>query len=136
MNVQCVKFIMTIFLVLLSMYKYDVWNHRTGKPMTLQALSAGTSLTLCGVAPVAAHCSVLELIKNCHTETTAITSHITDLLYTHSSHGWFSRETGLEVAQDFLHTLSKHSPSIIPCSDYTYVVNNTMKPTAYLVNVI
>lgn len=28
--------------------------------MPLQALSAGTSLTLCGVTPVATHCSVLE----------------------------------------------------------------------------
>lgn len=38
----------------------NVWNHRTGEPMPLQALSAGTSLTLCGVTPAAAHCSVLE----------------------------------------------------------------------------
>lgn len=32
---------------------------------------------------------------------------VTDLLYTNSSHGWFSGEAGLQVAQDFLHTLSK-----------------------------
>lgn len=74
--------------------------------MTLQALSAGTSLTLCGVAPVAAHCSVLELQRLPHDYRDGV--HVTDLLYTHSSHGRFSGETGLEVAQDFLHTLSKH----------------------------
>lgn len=66
MNVQCVKVIVTACLLLLSMCKYDVWNHRTGKPMTLQALSAGTSLALCGVVPVAAHCSVLELKRLPH----------------------------------------------------------------------
>lgn len=35
--------------------------------MPLQALSAGTSLALCGVAPVAAHCSVLEPLRLPHT---------------------------------------------------------------------
>lgn len=75
--------------------------------------------------------------KDCHTKPTAITSHITDLLHAHSSHGWFSGETGLEVAQDFLHTLSKQ----VPCNVYTCVVDHTMTPTViqppdYLVNVI
>lgn len=37
--------------------------------MPLQALSAGTSLALCGVAPVAAHCSVLEPLRLPHTHT-------------------------------------------------------------------
>lgn len=37
-----------------------VWSHRTGNPIPIQALSAGTSLTLRGVTAVAAHCSVLE----------------------------------------------------------------------------
>lgn len=59
-NVQCVKVLMAPCLLLLSVCKYDVWNHRTGKPMTLQALSAGTNLALCGVAPVAAHYPVLK----------------------------------------------------------------------------
>lgn len=52
----------TSYYFTMCVYK-DVWNHRTGNPMPLQALSAGTSLTLCGVAPVAAHCSVLEPLK-------------------------------------------------------------------------
>ncbi len=49
----------------------DVWNHRTGRPMPLQALSAGTSLTLCGVTPVAAHRSMLEPYRLPHTTNTA-----------------------------------------------------------------
>lgn len=75
--------------------------------------------------------------KDCHTKPTATTSHITDLLHAHGRHGRLSGETGLEVAQDFLHTLSKQAP----CHVKTYVVNHTMKATViqppdYLVNVI
>lgn len=94
----------------MCVYKY-VWNHRTGKPTPLMALSAGTSLTLCGVTPVAAHCSVLELKRLPHTQSKKKTYRCkhTDLLYTHSSHGWFSGEAGLEVAQDFLHTLTEYT---------------------------
>lgn len=80
--------------------------------MPLQALSAGTSLTLCGVTPVAAHCSVLEPQRLPHIvkekEKKKQDKQITDLLYTHNSHGWFSGEAGLEVAQEFLHTLTEY----------------------------
>ncbi len=85
--------------------------------MSLQALSAGTSLTLCGVTPVAAHCSMLEPSGLPHTITVTevtqtskirVKTHFTDLLYTNSGHGGFSGEAGLEVAQDFLHTLSEN----------------------------
>lgn len=86
--------------------------------MPLKALSAGTSFTLRGVTPVAAHCSVLEPKRLPHTQTdchthTAAHYNITDLLYTHGSHGWFSGEAGLEIAQDFLHTLTEHKQNIV-----------------------
>ncbi len=45
---------------------------------------------------------------------------ITDLLYTNSSHGWFSGEAGLEVAQDFLHTLTENTVHhVILLTDYS-----------------
>lgn len=86
----------------------NVWNHRTGKPTSLQTLSAGTSLTLCGVTQVAAHCSVQEPYRLPHTQIIReINIKTTDLLYTNGSHGWFSGKAGLEVAQNFLHTLKE-----------------------------
>ena len=49
--------------------------------------------------------------KDCHTlskKKKKQDKQITDLLYTHNSHGWFSGEAGLEVAQEFLHTLTEY----------------------------
>lgn len=44
-------------------------------------------------------------IRDLNTQNTQIT----DLLYTNCSHGWLSGEAGLEVAQDFLHTLTENT---------------------------
>lgn len=38
---------------------------------------------------------------------------ITDLLHTNCSHGWFSGEAGLQVAQNFLHTLTQRAQHFI-----------------------
>lgn len=89
-----------------------VWSHRTGNPMPIQALSAGTSLTLRGVTAVAAHCSVLEPKRPPRTtapprDKRTLDEKVTDLLHTDCGHGWFSGEAGLQVAQYLLHTLKE-----------------------------
>lgn len=62
---------------------HSVWSHTGCSTL----LSAGTIQTATRIRT--------------HTKTT-------DLLYTNSSHGWFSGKAGLEVAQNFLHTLKEN----------------------------
>lgn len=58
--------------------------------------------------------------NNCHTlphspppKNKHMNKNITDLLHTNCSHGWFSGEAGLQVAQNFLHTLTERAQHFI-----------------------
>lgn len=73
---------------------HSVWSQASCNTL----LSAGTKTT-------ATHCPTPHLQKK-HIK---YNKNITDLLHTNCSHGWFSGEAGLQVAQNFLYTLTQRA---------------------------
>lgn len=73
------------------------------QPHSAWSRTGGSTLLSAGTIKTATRNNVK--IQTLQSET-QIKTQITDLLYTNSSHGWFSGEAGLEVAQDFLYTLT------------------------------